>query len=177
MGDHGFDLYLNGHVHAMQHYSLNEKGTFVTSGAGSMVHTQDQQNDQHCAATDRDFKEESFPAVKGESNFKMIWNTKAAGFTLHTFNEDFATLTTQFVSVSGDVVHSFDVQKGGGPAPSPGPGRQCDNSKYPCSDGCTYIHAKNQGTCKVSKYGCYDCSALSSDCPDCQSAASAEVIV
>ena len=35
--DHGFDLYLNGHVHTLTQYTLDGKGAYVTSGAGAMV--------------------------------------------------------------------------------------------------------------------------------------------
>ena len=39
---HGFDLYLNGHVHTLTQYSVDGNPAFVTSGAGAMIKTQDQ---------------------------------------------------------------------------------------------------------------------------------------
>jgi len=146
---HGFDLYLNGHVHTLQHYSLNGNGIYVTSGAGAMVRTPDQvaRNGTH-----------------GKSRYESIWESKIAGFTLHTFSEDFSSLRTDFISSTGDVLHSFTVSKRG-PSPSPSPS-QC--SGYPCQDGCTYIHKANEGACGVQKYGCYRCADLPYSCPECQ---------
>ena len=42
MQDHGFDLYLNGHVHTLTQYTIDGGGSYVTSGAGAMVATPDQ---------------------------------------------------------------------------------------------------------------------------------------
>ena len=43
-----------------------------------------------------------------------MWNEKVAGFTLHTFSDDLSTLTTDFIDYSGEVLHSFTVEKGAG---------------------------------------------------------------
>eukprot|EP00419_Tripos_fusus_P005720 CAMPEP_0172675278 /NCGR_PEP_ID=MMETSP1074-20121228/13179_1 /TAXON_ID=2916 /ORGANISM="Ceratium fusus, Strain PA161109" /LENGTH=404 /DNA_ID=CAMNT_0013492731 /DNA_START=43 /DNA_END=1257 /DNA_ORIENTATION=+ len=154
---HGFDLYLNGHVHDLEQYSMNGNSAFVTSGAGGMVHTQDQSNDQRCVGT-------GFGAAFGKSS-TMVWKEKKAGFTLHTFNEDFTTLKTEYISSTGDVIHSFTVKKGSKPGPTP----KCRGAgAYPCFGGCKYVHTANERKCGVKKYGCYDCSTLSSGCPECE---------
>jgi len=40
--DHGFDLYLNGHAHTLTQYTVDGSGAYVTTGAGSLVNTDDQ---------------------------------------------------------------------------------------------------------------------------------------
>ncbi len=34
---HGFAIYLNGHAHALTHYTLDKAGVYVTSGAGKIA--------------------------------------------------------------------------------------------------------------------------------------------
>jgi len=170
--DSKFALYLNGHVHQLQQYSVNGNSAFVTSGAGAMLHTSDQDNDERCTWN----QSIQLKTVNGYG-VDMIWSQKVAGFTLHTFNADFTELTTKFVSYQGDVLHSFTVSKGSGPTPpspgptppSPGPTPQkCGGAHaWPCRHGCTYVHKANEETCGVQAYGCYDCSKLASGCPDC----------
>lgn len=41
---HGRDLYINGHVHALQQYTLNGDARYITTGAGSMTETGDQES-------------------------------------------------------------------------------------------------------------------------------------
>ena len=40
---YGFSIYLNGHAHTLTFYQLDGRGAYVTSGAGSLVDTPDQQ--------------------------------------------------------------------------------------------------------------------------------------
>ena len=39
---HHVDIYLNGHVHTLNQYTVDKYGAYVTSGAGAMVWTTDQ---------------------------------------------------------------------------------------------------------------------------------------
>merc|ERR1719313_2605044 len=165
--EHGFDLYLNGHVHTLQQYTVDGKGAYVTSGAGAMVNTHDQE-EERCSSTD-------VCISKSGHSQTTVFNQKTAGFTLHTFSSDFKQLKTDFVSYTGETLHSFSVTKGTapsptpGPTPSPGPSGKCGGAgAYPCTSGCTYVHARNEKACGVPDYGCYDCSKLSSGCPDCK---------
>eukprot|EP00747_Dinoflagellata_sp_TGD_P193379 gnl/TRDRNA2_/TRDRNA2_59459_c0_seq1.p1 gnl/TRDRNA2_/TRDRNA2_59459_c0~~gnl/TRDRNA2_/TRDRNA2_59459_c0_seq1.p1 ORF type:complete len:434 (-),score=71.37 gnl/TRDRNA2_/TRDRNA2_59459_c0_seq1:172-1473(-) len=107
MQDHGFDLYLNGHVHTLAQYTVNGKSNFVTSGAGCMVRTKDQDH------------EDEVKGLKGNN----IFDKKVAGYTLHTFDADFKTLRTDFIDATdGSTIHTFTVTKGHTPpGPSPGP--------------------------------------------------------
>jgi hypothetical protein len=173
--EHGFDIYLNGHVHTLQQYTVDNKGAYVCSGAGAMVKTADQDNDERCKNPEGSNTNSN--ASSSGHTFQNVWTQKVAGFTLHTFSEDFKELKTEFISYTGEVLRSFSVTKGGtpsptptppSPTPSPSPGGKCGGpGAYPCTSGCTYIHKSNEGACGVSKYGCYNCANLPSGCPDC----------
>lgn len=114
----GFSIYLNGHAHTLTQYTINNAGAWVTSGAGSMVDTVDQtgvstsMKVQGMDITGEDI--ERFPIELQESyTYQTVYNTKTAGFTLHTFSADFSYLTTDFVSYNGATLHSFNVYKNG----------------------------------------------------------------
>ena len=109
MQTRGFDLYLNGHVHTLTQYTVDGAGAYVTTGAGSMVATHDQ--DQGTVPEKRNGGDPV--ADGGRHSYKTVWNSKVAGFTLHTFSADLKELTTDFYSYTGAVVHSFTVTKRG----------------------------------------------------------------
>merc|ERR1719498_1908670 len=98
-----------------------------------MVHTYDQ--DMHNNSTNG-----------GSHTVDEIFYKKISAFTVHTFSEDFSTLTTKFLDTSGSAIHTFVTAKSGpapgpspGPAPTPAPGP----SPGPSPSG---------SSCKV--YGC-----------------------
>ena len=115
MAKHGFDLYLNGHTHLLNQYTINGAGAYVTSGAGAMVETADQ-----------DVEEDHLSS----SMVQTVWEQKVAGFTLHTFSTDFKELKTQFLDYQGKVLHQFSVKRG--KAPSPPPPSQGSCKKFGC---------------------------------------------
>eukprot|EP00408_Alexandrium_pacificum_P060640 CAMPEP_0171172786 /NCGR_PEP_ID=MMETSP0790-20130122/9894_1 /TAXON_ID=2925 /ORGANISM="Alexandrium catenella, Strain OF101" /LENGTH=450 /DNA_ID=CAMNT_0011637645 /DNA_START=88 /DNA_END=1438 /DNA_ORIENTATION=+ len=169
---HGFDLYLNGHVHDLEHYAIDGNGAYVTSGAGGMVHTEDQDNDPRCKVGDAGF------LGAFERRSEMIFKETTAGFTLHTFSEDFATLRTDFYSYTGEVLHNFTISKGKpspapppGPGPAPGPPAKCGGAgAWPCASGCTYVHKASERKCSVEATG----ALTAPRCPlDARSAAAA----
>lgn len=41
----------------------------------------------------------------------QVWNQKVSGFTTHTFDSEFKTLTTNFVGTDGSTLKSFTVTK------------------------------------------------------------------
>eukprot|EP00439_Symbiodinium_sp_Y106_P027436 s5793_g3.t1 len=134
---HGFDLYLNGHTHLLNHYTINGGGAYVTSGAGAM----DQEDEEYHLVT----------PGKGSKKVQLVWEEKVAGFTLHTFSSDFKDLKTDYVSYAGDILHSFNVTRGSGPSPSPPspplPPSQGSCSKYGCGR-----YDPSHSSCK--EFGC-----------------------
>eukprot|EP00929_Paragymnodinium_shiwhaense_P036041 TRINITY_DN19366_c0_g1_i1.p1 TRINITY_DN19366_c0_g1~~TRINITY_DN19366_c0_g1_i1.p1 ORF type:complete len:354 (+),score=101.33 TRINITY_DN19366_c0_g1_i1:67-1128(+) len=99
----GINMYFNGHTHALKHYQLDGDTNidWVTSGAGCMVHSHDQ--DVEVGA-----------AEKKDHDVKEVWYKAISGFTAHTFSEDFSTLSTQILDTDGNVLHSFKTYKKGG---------------------------------------------------------------
>lgn len=87
-------LYLNGHVHSLQYYSINNNPKYITTGAGCMV------------VPDAD------PYLKVPNinkNVRDIWGKPITGYTTHTICGN--KLTTEFRDGNNNVVYSFDVVK------------------------------------------------------------------
>ena len=129
MQEHGFDLYLNGHAHTLTQYSVDGNPAYVTSGAGAMVDTGDQEaaatklklhggnrtvavspsGEVHAAA--KAGRSSNSSATSEYHHYETVWNLKTAGFTLHTFSPEFVSLRTDYVDYTGAVIHSFTVHK------------------------------------------------------------------
>jgi len=107
-------LYLNGHTHAMKHYQMvgDNDVDFLTTGAGSMVYTPDQDvcSSAGCVQSDGSSHQE-----------KELFYQKVSAFSVHTFSEDFSSLKTDIVGTDGATIYSFVTQKAAGPGPSPSP--------------------------------------------------------
>ena len=89
-------LYLNGHNHNLDHYSVNGQAKYMTTGAGGMV-----------IVGDESFKKRNTtkPAIKS------LWSKVVTGFTSHTFNDAGTTLTTYFWDIKQNkTIYSFDVK-------------------------------------------------------------------
>lgn len=128
----GFSLYLNGHTHTLNQYTIDGTGAYITTGAGSMVNTYDQENPLTQAKSEgkeitmevlkasgklqssSPSYDESHPTKEGSGHsYQTVWNKKVAGFTQHSFNSDYSQLTTNFIDYLGNIVHSFTVNKQG----------------------------------------------------------------
>lgn len=179
MQQRGFDLYLNGHAHTMTHYSVDGNSAFVTSGNGAMVLSTDQL--PTTAGKERTYNKTAGLNLReyGGHQYEQIFNMKATGFTTHTFSEDYQSLTTNFMTVDGQVQHSFKVVRGKtpspppapspnppGPSPSPGPGPKpkgncCHYSDATCTAGdvCCKSECNNYQTCSYTQEGCKISSA------------------
>jgi len=108
--EHGFSIYFNGHIHALQQYTINYKGAYVTSGAGSLVNTPD----QTFPLTIRKLNGEDIENIeKMSSSYQTVFSSKTAGFNVNTFSSDFSSLRVEYVSYTGEILHSFNVYKNG----------------------------------------------------------------
>jgi len=131
----GFSLYLNGHVHTLSQYTVDNRGAYITTGAGSLAKTIDQtfkltamkaqgldidemDIEDEVPIEDKEVREDwvryskRYTAGK-KHTYQTIWNQANAGFTLHTFNSDFTTLRTDFISTANTILHSFTVSRNG----------------------------------------------------------------
>lgn len=113
----GFALYMNGHTHSLNQYTINSSGAWITTGAGAMVDTADQTS----LLTAMKLLGEDIPAhtkldsgrVTGSYSYETVFSSKTAGFTFHQFSSDLSSLSTQFISYTGSVLQSFSVNKAG----------------------------------------------------------------
>jgi hypothetical protein len=129
---HGFSLYLNGHSHLLNQYTIDGSGVYITTGAGALVSTMDQQHPLTAAKlagkdisldfwTEGEEEREENKKKKNNSkkdsrlhhSYHTVWSQQIAGFTSHTFNSDFSQLTTSFISSTGQRLRSFTVDKSG----------------------------------------------------------------
>ncbi|GAB5357482.1 hypothetical protein AAMO2058_000378700 [Amorphochlora amoebiformis] len=158
----GVDLYLNGHAHTLTHYTIDHKGAYITTGAGSLVNTDDQKG----GTPARDL---TLNKVLGKAGFQTshkhsyetVWNQVISGFTAHSFNKDFTKLTTNFIDYTGNEIYSFTVSKGASPSPSPSPtpsggccyyrDEDCQAGQVCCKSEC---QAANPESCSYTQWGC-----------------------
>ena len=69
---------------------------------------------ENIPATEEEGKGEGMGIYTASSHsYQTVFNQKVAGFTLHTFSTDFSYLVTDFIAYTGEIVHSFNVQKNG----------------------------------------------------------------
>eukprot|EP01059_Diplonema_ambulator_P016803 TRINITY_DN28781_c0_g1_i1.p1 TRINITY_DN28781_c0_g1~~TRINITY_DN28781_c0_g1_i1.p1 ORF type:complete len:342 (+),score=140.38 TRINITY_DN28781_c0_g1_i1:39-1028(+) len=96
---YGFDLYLNGHTHELNTYTVDGEGQYVTTGAGCMV-----------AISNEGRKEADVDAPLAHTH-EYTWYDKVAGFTTHSFDASFSTLTTKFLTYNGTVIKTIVSNK------------------------------------------------------------------
>jgi hypothetical protein len=96
-------LYLNGHNHNLEHYSVNGQAKYMTTGAGGMVIIGGDEN----AGLDHESlkrRNTTKPVVKS------LWSKVVTGFTSHIFNDAGRMLTTYFWDIKQNKsIYSFDV--------------------------------------------------------------------
>jgi hypothetical protein len=101
-------LYLNGHTHNLEHYSVNGQAKYMTTGAGGMVIIGNGVNNNNFHDTELDSNKRrntTKPVVKS------IWSKIVTGFTSHVFDDAGTTLTTYFWNIKqNNSVYSFDVK-------------------------------------------------------------------
>jgi tartrate-resistant acid phosphatase type 5 len=96
----GFHLYINGHVHLLSHYTIDNIGTYVTTGAGCMVRIPGELE-----------RPSSCTNYNKQHTCQIVFEKAVAGFTTHNFNSDYTQLTTNFYSYDGKLLHSTTVNK------------------------------------------------------------------
>lgn len=106
-------LYLNGHNHNLEHYSVNGQAKYMTTGAGGMViiggaeaartHAHD-----HAHAHAHTHIQQQPHATAHD---KSLWSKVITGFTSHVFSDNRTTLTTYFWDINSNTtsLYSFDV--------------------------------------------------------------------
>ena len=92
------DLYLNGHTHLLNHYSVNGKAKYITTGAGGMVSVASGTTVEH---------EE--PNIANVVSHTVVWTQRVAGYTRHSIvsSNNTKQIKTEFVSWNGKVIYEF----------------------------------------------------------------------
>lgn len=108
------DLYVNGHTHALAHYSVNGNPMYVTSGAGSLDPLGPAKVNVSALSPAQQATHAKAMGASGTFNsnkYSTVFSQRVAGFVLHRFSPDFKSLTSEFMEVpSGKTLHSFTVQ-------------------------------------------------------------------
>ena len=90
LDDPRIHLYLNGHTHNLEHYSINGQAKYMTTGAGGMVIIGD------ASAASNDDTRAHTRAHTHTHAVKSLWSKIVTGFSSHTFMNDGKELTTEF---------------------------------------------------------------------------------
>jgi hypothetical protein len=97
-------LYLNGHVHSLEHYAINAQAKYVTSGAASMVveEVEEEEVVEGRGLGGRGGRGRGM----GRNAVSRVWSRMATGYTLHAVNS--TALTTEFRDAhTNKVIHAF----------------------------------------------------------------------
>lgn len=93
------DMYLCGHAHLLEHFTIDSKPTpYIISGAGCMVNVAEQGARPKGAS------------AQGHS-YQNVFSKVVAGFTSHTFSSDFQALETNFITSTGAVIYTLSTKK------------------------------------------------------------------
>jgi hypothetical protein len=98
-------LYLNGHNHNLEHYSINDQAKYMTTGAGGMVIIG---SNGH---TNVKLHGESSEFKHRNNDFKSIWSKITTGFSSHTFFDYNTKVKTDFWDVNQNILYSFTITR------------------------------------------------------------------
>ena len=96
-------LYLNGHNHNLEQYSIDGHAKYITTGAAGMVMI------GSGGITNVKLHDESIEFKHRKHQFKSIWSKITTGFSSHTFTEHGTKLRTDFWDVNQNILHTFIV--------------------------------------------------------------------
>ena len=94
LGDDRVHLYINGHAHNLEHYSIDGNTKYMTTGAGGMV---------------IGHLDMATPSTDSSGRVHSVWLKTVTGFTSHTFADDYSTVTTEFWDTQQTVLYNFTV--------------------------------------------------------------------
>jgi tartrate-resistant acid phosphatase type 5 len=96
----GFHIYINGHVHLLAHYEIDNIGTYISSGAGCMVKIPyDIPHMNSCSHYNKNH------------TCKIKYQETIAGYTTHTFNNDYSKIVTNFYNYDNKLLYQIETKK------------------------------------------------------------------
>ena len=96
-------LYLNGHNHNLEQYSIDESSKYITTGAAGMVIIGNNKN------INVKLHNTSLKFNTRNHHVKSVWSKIITGFTSHTFMDYGTKVRTDFWDVNQHILHSFTV--------------------------------------------------------------------
>jgi tartrate-resistant acid phosphatase type 5 len=105
LNDDRVHLYLNGHNHNLEYYSIDGQAKYITTGAGGMVIIGENGH------PNVKLHEESSEFKHRNHYFKSIWSKVTTGFSSHTFTDYGNKVKTDFWDVNQNVLHSFVITR------------------------------------------------------------------
>ena len=96
-------LYLNGHNHNLDHYSIDGEPKYITTGAAGMVIIGNN------GKTNVKLHDESTQFKYKKHEVKSVWSKIVTGFTTHTFIDSGTKVRTDFWDVNQHILHSFTI--------------------------------------------------------------------
>ena len=96
-------LYLNGHNHNLEHYSIDGESKYITTGAAGMVIIGNN------GKTNVKLHDESTQFKYKKHQLKSVWSKIVTGFTTHTFIDSGTKVQTDFWDANQHILHSFIV--------------------------------------------------------------------
>lgn len=100
-------MYINGHDHQLVEYKLDGKGTYITTGAGSLAPQPARAAKAGMEAEVEEEDETHRPAADSSHTLSTVWSQTVAGYSTHTFSSELKSLTTKFYNSNGEMIHSL----------------------------------------------------------------------
>ena len=105
-------LYLNGHNHNLEHYSIDGQGKYITTGAGGMVIIGWKNGGVKLHKTSSSFKKWHKHHAHGRSHeVKSIWSKIITGFSSHTFMDKGTKVKTEYWDTNQNMLYDFTITK------------------------------------------------------------------
>jgi hypothetical protein len=96
-------LYLNGHNHNLEQYSIDGESKYITTGAAGMVII------GRGGKTNVKLHDASLQFNSKFHHVKSIWSKIVTGFTSHTFLDNGNKVRTDFWDVNQNILHTFTI--------------------------------------------------------------------
>ena len=102
----GVHLYLNGHNHNLEHYSIDGQAKYMTTGAGGMVIIG---NNGNTGGVKLHKTSPNFGKGHGHLQVKSIWSKIITGFTSHTFMDKGTKVNTEYWDTNQNMLYNFTI--------------------------------------------------------------------
>jgi hypothetical protein len=105
-------LYLNGHNHNLEHYSIDGQEKYMTTGAGGMVIIGGGSGGVKLHKSSPNFsKWHNHTHGRDHTHqVKSVWSKVVTGFTSHTFMEKGTKVKTEYWDTNQNMLYNFTIR-------------------------------------------------------------------